>query len=70
MRTLDRVTLNSSMIFTSTRWVVMRRVPVYRAGSTHCLSGASHADVALGISESQEAQQHHLPQIEQGWLLA
>jgi hypothetical protein len=31
--------------------------------------GASHADVALGISESQEAQQHHLPQIEQGWLL-
>ena len=32
--------------------------------------GASHADVALGISESQEAQQHHLPQIEQGWLLA
>ena len=33
--------------------------------------GASHADVALGISKSQEkAQQHHLPQIEQGWLLA
>ena len=32
--------------------------------------GASHADVALGISESQEAQQHHLPQIEKGWLLA
>jgi hypothetical protein len=32
--------------------------------------GASHADVALGISESQEAQQHHLPQIEQGFLLA
>jgi hypothetical protein len=32
--------------------------------------GASHADVALGISESQEAQQHHLSQIEQGWVLA
>jgi hypothetical protein len=32
--------------------------------------GASHADVALGVSESQEAQQHLLPQIEQGWLLA
>ncbi len=32
--------------------------------------GASHADVALSISESQEAQQHHLLQIEQGWLLA
>ena len=32
--------------------------------------GASHADVALAISESQEAQQHHLLQIEQGWLLA
>jgi hypothetical protein len=40
-------------------------------GWTDALShGASHADVALAISESQEAQQHHLPQIEQGWLLA
>jgi len=32
--------------------------------------GASHVDVALAISESQEAQQHHFPQIEQVWLLA
>lgn len=32
-------------------------------------NGASRADVALAISESPEAQQHHLTQIEQGWLL-
>ncbi|MCP1831708.1 hypothetical protein J2R76_000136 [Bradyrhizobium sp. USDA 4532] len=40
-------------------------------GWTELLShGLPRADVALAISESQEAQQHHLLQIEQGWLLA
>lgn len=32
--------------------------------------GASSAAVAVGIAESSEAQQHHLAQIEAGWLLA
>jgi hypothetical protein len=38
--------------------------------TTELASGLSRADVALGLSESVEAQHHHLAQIEQGWQLS
>jgi hypothetical protein len=45
--------------------------PAGLQGWLNALSGgASQASLAIGIAESPEAQQHHLAQIESGWLLA
>jgi hypothetical protein len=44
--------------------------PAGLQGWLNALSTTSQATVAVGIAESVEAQQHHLAQIENGWLLA